>query len=126
MPFHKVKDNNDLLLRNVAIPLNKSTIKERKIVILSASITKPIQMKQFNLIRNGTAVKRAYGGTTTNRLKYYVKPDTIIINGGTNNFTKTNQTPDEISKDIFDIVQTCQHGGVNHIFVSSITCRPSY
>ena len=91
-------------------------------------------MNQFNrLIVNGTAIKRAYGGATTSRLKYYVnaainidKPDTIIINGGTNNFTKTNQTPEEISNEIFEIVEMCKRGGLKHIFVSSITCRPSY
>ena len=55
-----------------------------------------------------------------------IEDKNLIINGGTNNFTKTNQTPEEISNEIFEIVEMCKRGGLKHIFVSSITCRPSY
>ena len=91
-------------------------------------------MGEFNdLIDNGYAVKRAYGGATTTRMKYYVqgdlevdKPDTIIINAGTNNFTKTKQSVEEIAEEIIEIVETCRQGGVQKIYVSSITCRPLF
>ena len=120
---------NDLPLRNVATKLTK-----RKILILSASITKPINMVKFNEgITNGYAVKRAYGGATTTRLKHYVKgdiavdkPDTIIINGGTNNFTKTSLSDEEIVDEICEIVDICRQYGVKSILVSSITCRPEF
>ena len=123
------KNFNDLPLKNVIVNSPK-----RKILILSASITKPINMVQFNnLLINGHAVKRAYGGATTTRLMHYVKgdlsldnPDTIIINGGTNNFTKTIYSDKEIAEDIFQIVDICRQSGVKNIFVSSITCRPEF
>ena len=50
----------------------------------------------------------------------------MIINAGTNNFTKKRQSPEETAEEIIEIVKTCLHGGVKDIFVSSITCRPSY
>ena len=135
------QDNDLLLLPNVAIPqksfhnkLCEENSKQQKIVILSASITRPINMIRFNnKINNGYAVKRAYGGATTTRLKHCAraaieedKPDTMILNAGTNNFSKTNQTAEEIVNDIFEIVDICRQGGVNQMYVSSITCRPQY
>ena len=128
-------ERNVLPLRNVAKPIHKTnTIKQRKIAILSASITKPIDMIEFNdCIDNGSCVKRAFGGATASQLNYYVqatinedKPDTMIINGGTNNLTKKKQTPEERCYEILDIVKSCHSGGVQKIFVSSITCRPLY
>ena len=103
--------------------------------MLSASITKPIDMIRFNkLIINGHCLKRAHGGATSSQLNYYVqaalyedKPDTIIINAGTNNFSKKkNQTAEETCAEILKIVESCRNGGVLKIFVSSITCRPLY
>ena len=139
---NKHPESNRLPLRNVAIPIDNSYTnydanirKERTIALLSASITKPIDMREFsNLINHGTAVKRAFGGATASQLNYYVqevlhenKPDTIIINAGTNNFSKKrNQTAEETTSEILDIVQTCREGGINRILVSSITCRPHF
>ena len=54
------------------------------------------------------------------------KPDTVIINGGTNNFTKTFQSVEEIAEEILEIVETCRNAGVKNILVSSITCRPKF
>ena len=87
-------------------------------------------MRELNsLIENGYAVKRAYGGATTIHLKHCAraaleedKPDTVIINAGTNNFTKTNYTIEETAADIHEIVEIFKEGGVRNIFVSSITC----
>ena len=134
------KQINNLPLRNVARPIKERYASyaeksvHRKLAIISDSITKPIDMVEFNdKLINGSAVKRAYGGATTSRLKHYVKatlnidtPDTIIIHAGTNNLTKTKQTVEEIASDIFDIVETCQQEGVRNIFISSITCRPQH
>ena len=53
-------------------------------------------------------------------------PDTVIINGGTNNLTKTNQSAEEITEEILDIVDICRKHGVKNILVSSITCRPEF
>ena len=79
-------------LKNVAKSINK----EKKIAIVSASITKPINMNKLNeSIVNGYAVKRAFGGATASQLNYYIhatlnedKPGTVIIDAGTNNLTK--------------------------------------
>ena len=102
--------------------------KNRKIAILSASITKPIDMIEFN-----KCVKRAFGGATASQLNHFVqatlkedRPDTMIINAGTNNFTKKRQSPEETAEEIIEIVKMCRYGGVKDIFVSSITCRPLY
>ena len=100
--------------------------------ILSASITKPIDMGEY--IHKGSAIKQAFGGATASQLNFYVheilddyKPDIIIINAGTNNFSKKKyQTPEEVTAEILEIVKTCKHGGVRKVFVSSITCRPFY
>ena len=115
-------------LKYVARSINK----DRKIAIVSASITKPIDMNELNkLIVNGYAVKRAFGGATASELNYYIhatlnedKPDTVIINAGTNNLTKKKQTAEEITSEVIEIVKTCKSKGVKNIFVSSITCRP--
>ena len=113
--------------------LNQST-KRKKVVIISDSITKKINMQQFNDdIINGDAVKRAYGGATASRLNYYAKaiiedekPDSIIICAGTNNFSKKSQSAEETTEEIMDIVITCRRNGIERIYVSSITCRPEY
>ena len=129
---NKYPEGNMLPLRNVAIPIKPK--KDAKISIISASITKPIDMVEFNrLLVNGHAVKRAHGGATAAQLNYYVHatlnedhPDTIIINGGTNNLTKKHQSTDETAKEIVEIAKTCRSKGVKNVFVSSITCRPEY
>ena len=91
-------------------------------------------MNHFNnSIQNGSAIKRAYGGSTASQLNYHVQPtlneeniDTIIINAGTNNFTKKKQTPEETCFEILEIVNSCRRSGLRKIYVSSITCRPLY
>ena len=81
---------------------------------------------------NGSAVKRAFGGATASMSDVHAtlnedNPDTIIINAGTNNFSKKKwQTPEDTATEIIEIVKTCQREGVRKIFVSSITCRPLY
>ena len=67
-------------------------------------------------------------------MDYYVRPhikdeipDRVIIHVGTNNLTKKRyQTEMEVVNEILTIVNTCRKGGINDIFVSALTCRPSY
>ena len=100
---HPERNTLQMPLRNVAIPITRSSetrTKKRKVVLLSASITKPINMIKFNdSLVSGNAIKRADGGATASQLNIYVqaaliedKPDTIIINAGTNNFSKKKGT----------------------------------
>lgn len=106
----------------------------KKLFIFSSSLTKPINMNNFNdRLKSGTAFKRAFGGATASQLKYYIQaalnedhPDRVIINVGTNNLTKKDQTPLQIAEEIIEVAQTCREGGVNEIYVSGITCRPQF
>ena len=107
----------------------------RNTTILSASITRPIDMIKFNnLLVNNYAKKRPFGGATASQLNHYVhatlqddKPDIIIISAGSNNLTKKrNQSIVETANEIVEIVKTCRNGGVSRILVSSITYRPLY
>ena len=105
-----------------------------KTVIISDSIPKRIDMREFNdLLKNGAAYKRAFSGATASQLNHYVKatlvedkPDSIIICAGTNNLTKKQQTVQETTKEIISIAETCRHNGVNTIYISSLICRPSH
>lgn len=81
-----------------------------------------------------TTLKRAFPGATASQLKFYVKPsllednpDIVIINIGTNNLTKKrHQNEQDIFNEIMEVVNECRQGGVNDIFVCSITSRPSH
>ena len=114
--------------------LDQSNNKPNKIVIISDSMTNPIDMVKFNeLLDNGCAVKRAYGGKTASFLNHCAyasimedKPNTMIICAGTNNLTERKQSAEQIALEIMKIVKTCHDGGVNKVLVSSITCRPSH
>ena len=133
--INKNPESDKMIYRNIKSKHAEITNRESKTLILSASITKPINMNMFNnSIVNGSAIKRAFGGSTVTQLNYYVheslneyKPDTIIICAGTNNFTKKrHQTVTETAFEVMNLVETCRNKGVERIFVSSITCRPSF
>ena len=91
---------------------NRSREEKSKVVILSDSITKRINMLKFNNeLKHDGAVKRVFPGATTSHLIHYVnaclvedKPTKIIICGGTNNLSKKNQNAREIVKEIVEIV----------------------
>ena len=90
-------------------------------------------IKVNDAILNGNAVKRVFPGSTASQLNHYVhasleddKSNTVIICAGSNNFTKKKQNAEDITKEIISIVETCCSGGVKTIFISSLTCRPSY
>ena len=85
-------------------------------------------------METGNAIKRSYGGSTTTDLHWHItpslideKPDVVVLNIGTNNLTKKRQqTEEEICQDIFQIADKCRSYGVNEIFISTLTIRPSF
>ena len=81
----------------------------------------------------GTSRKRCFGGATIKQLKYYIEevlkeetPDKIILCIGTNNLTKTQQNDVEIVNEIICVINKCYASGVNEVYVSSLTVRPSH
>ena len=48
------------------------------------------------------------------------------MNIGTNNLTKKQQSEEEIVSEILETVAKCRTYGVNEVFVSGLTCRPTY
>ena len=102
--------------------------KEGKVFIISDSITKPIDMLEFNNnLKNRDAVKRAFPGATESQINHYVHASliednltTLVICAGTNNLTKKNQTADQTAQEIIEIAKSCHQGGVRNIFVSGI------
>ena len=119
---------NSITSKNKQIPGKKT-----KTVIISDSITKRIDMKEFNHLANGDVVKRAFPGATASQLNCYIKaslnddkPNSVIICAGTNNLTKKDQTVQDTAKEIVEIVKTCRNAGVSKVFISSLICRPAY
>ena len=103
--------------------------------IFSDSICKPIDMVEFSKhCKHKTTIKRSFPGATASQLKHYVKPtliedspDIAIIHIGTNNLTKKkHQSEVDIFNEIMEVVTECHLGGVNEIYVSSLTCRPTH
>ena len=113
------------------MPVNPTT-REKKIAIVSSSITKPIDLVEFKeLLLNGSAVKRVFGGATASQLNHFIhatlaedRPGTVIINVDTNNMTKKRQTARETASEIIEFVKTFKNKGVSKVYVSSITHRP--
>lgn len=106
----------------------------KKKCLIGDSIIKRIDMREFNRhLDNGTSIKRSFAGATALQLQYYMEevlneenPDMVVINIGTNNITKKQQSEEEIVKEILGTVDKCRIYGVNEIFVSGLTCRPMY
>ena len=139
--INKYPDNDMLLRENIKriVPGNASyadtTNAGKKVCIFSDSITKKIDMSHFNAGLNfkGSAVKRFYPGYTASQLNNKItahliadKPDIVIVNVGTNNLTKSNQSDTDTLIEIVNIVKKCHQFGVKQVFVSGITCRPEY
>ena len=122
------------ILPNKRTDQNRSREIKTKVVIVSDSITKRINMLKFNNDQQyDNTVKRAFPGATTSQLNHYVKaslvedkPNKIIICGGTNNLSRKNQSVSDIVKEIVEIVGSCRCGGVKQTFVSSLICNPSH
>ena len=103
--------------------------RSKKILILSDSLCSSIKMKEFNShIINGYAYRKSFPGATSKDLAHYCllslqedKPDTCIINVGTNNVNRNK--PHDIATEIMNIVDICHKYGVNDVYVSSIPFR---
>ena len=130
-----VKDDQ----RRTTIPGNSSyanvTEKGKKTLIIGASIVRNIDIVEFNHhLERGNAIKRSYGGSTTADMHWHItptlieeKPDRVVLNIGTNNLTKKrHQTEEEICQDIFNIAEKCRSYGVNEVYISGLTLRPSF
>ena len=139
---------NDVLIREKRIQMmpGNSTYagilsKGKKICIFSDSITRRINMNNFNSElrcdnsnkRSGDAVKRFFPGCTASQLKSYItphlwedEPDIVVINVGTNNLTKKRQSPNDTVTEIINVAKKCQKHGVNEVYVAGITCRPGF
>ena len=109
--------------------------KGRKTLIIGASLLKPIRIGEFNqYVENGYAIKRCYAGSSSSDILWHTipslidhKPDSVIINIGTNNLTKKrHQREEEICIDIIKIVEKCYEYGVNEVYVAGLTCRPKF
>ena len=126
--------DDESVRRAKTIPGNSTyasiTNKGKKTLIIGASLIKHIKMGEFNKhIKNGYAIKRSYPGIHWHIISSFIdyKPDSVIINIGTNNLTKKRlQREEEICADILKIVEKCQEYGVNEIYVSGLTCRPKF
>ena len=111
------------------------TRRGKKVCIIGASIVQRINMREFNNnLHEMYATKASYPGANVERARYYMKkpleeenPDTVIINIGTNNFTKKrNQSEEDIANEIVNMVEECRIMGVNDIFVSGLTIRKGF
>ena len=107
-------------------------VAKKKVLILTDSILSRIKMPLLNkLIHNGNPYRKTYPGCKTTELAHYCtltlkedKPEAVVINVGTNNLGR--DTPEQIYKDIMNIVDICHSYGVNQVYVSSLVFRPLF
>ena len=106
----------------------------KKVTLFGDSLIRKISVREFSdFVKNGVATKWFHGGATASDMISYVKPtlmrekpDSVVINIGTNNLTNGSQTANQTVQEIIEVVRRCQKYGVNDIFVSSIPCRPQF
>ena len=129
--------NNDDI-RTKVVPGNSSyaniSRQGKKVCIFGASIAQRINIGNLNRCLDGMkAVKTCFPGATVSKATYYMKPtieeespDTVLLNIGTNNLTKTRQTDEETADEIIKMVDECHKLGVNEVLVSGLTVRHGY
>ena len=84
------------------------------------SLLQPINMKVFNsCLDNKQATRVSFPGAAASKLCHYMKPsieeelpDTVLIDIGTNNITKSQQSE---NKTVDEIENQCQEMDVNNI-----------
>ena len=111
---------------------NDITTNGKKVVVLTDSTCGKMNIKELSKsLRNKIVFRKAYPGARPDEIQHNCtktireeKPDVSIIAAGTNCIGKTS--PLQIAEDIVQIVKTCQTGGVNSVFVSSVIYRPDY
>ena len=113
---------------NVAVRDGKNT------VIFSTSITKGINLREFNKeYRNGTATFRRFHAAKVKQIKHYViptleddRPKVVVLQCGGNDLptSKVNPTPVEtIANYIIDTAKICENYGASQILISGIITR---
>ena len=104
----------------------------RKILILSDSTLRRLQMRLFNNeLKNGHAYRKYHPGATPIELAHYAlltlekdTPDVVIINAGTNSLPSDDTL--DIGNDIFNLVNICHQHGVREVHVSGIIFGSQY
>ena len=103
-------------------------------VIFSTSITKGINVREFNKhYKMGIARFRRFHGAKAKYIKHYViptlvdeNPKVVLLQCGGNDLptSRNNPTPvEDIAKNIIETAQVCENFGAEHIFIGSITTR---
>ena len=105
--------------------------KGKKITVFGDSIIKRINGRELGKHTHcGRTYIKSFPGAKSKALNHYViptlideVPDVVIIHAGTNDIN-TPLGAQNIAHEIIKIGKTCQQiGGVNDVFISSITCR---
>ena len=107
----------------------------KSVCIISDSITRRINMKQFNHhVKNATVYRKVFPGGTVEEIEHYAikilenkNIDAVILNVGSNNIINNYSTVKsdvDITSNIMRIVDMCYEAGVSDVFVSGITCLP--
>ena len=105
-----------------------------KIHILSDSIAKQINMKQFNrAFKCERVFSKAFPGAAANHMLHYItptliddQPDTVVIHVGINNLLKRNRKFEEndlirLADEIIQIGLLCKESNVRNILISGLT-----
>lgn len=114
----------------------KATTQGKKICIFGDSIVKTVNKKgNISKALGKTAFVKSFGGCRVDELQHYVTPTlaknnigAAIIHVGTNHLHGKNPLNNieevlDIAKGIIDVGHICKEGGVDDIFISSITVQ---
>ena len=108
----------------------------KSVCIISDSITRRLNMKQFNnYVKDATVYRKVFPGGTVEEIEHYAikilenkNIDAVILNVGSNNIINKHSTVKsdvDITANIMKIVDMCYEAGVNDVFVSGITRLPT-
>ena len=121
--------------RKTIIPIEKDDSRLKTTTILSDSIPKRFNMKDFNESMNdGRTYLKSFPGAKASHLKHYAlptlrenKPDMIIIHVGYNDLcTRDEVDVNKVAKEIIDVAKTCIDHDVSTVYISSIICNRNY
>ena len=113
---------------------NEATKYGKTTVVFSTSITKGINVREFNSkYKQGTARFRRFHSAKARHMKHYIvptlveeSPQIVLIQCGGNDLqtVKANPTPvDTIANDIIDAAKICENHGAEHVLIASIIMR---
>ena len=113
---------------NEAVKYGKTT------VVFSTSITKGINVRQFNdRYKMGTARFRRFHGAKSKYMKHYVlptlvdeKPQVVLLQCGGNDLPTSRKNPTpvvDIANHIIDTAKICENYGADSVLISSIITR---